>query len=86
MPSPATNPLDQLMDEIIPVIAKCQRKDGYIHTPVIIRQRYQDTGVSEFADRLHFETYNMGHLMTAACVHYRATGKEEPAGCRHPGH
>ena len=28
-----------------------------------------------FSDRLNFETYNHGHLMTAACVHYRATGK-----------
>ena len=24
---------------------------------------------------MDFETYNMGHLMTCACVHYRATGK-----------
>lgn len=28
-----------------------------------------------FADRLNFETYNLGHLMTAGVVHYRATGK-----------
>lgn len=28
-----------------------------------------------FANRLNFETYNLGHLMTAAVVHYRATGK-----------
>ena len=28
-----------------------------------------------FNNRLNFETYNHGHLMTAACVHYRATGK-----------
>jgi len=24
----------------------------------------------------NFETYNMGHLMTAACLHYRITGKK----------
>jgi DUF1680 family protein len=66
--------LDQLMDQIIPVIAKSQREDGYIHTPVIIQER--NTGKkAEFEDRLNFETYNHGHLMTAACVHYRATGK-----------
>lgn len=28
-----------------------------------------------FTNRLNFETYNIGHLMTAAIVHYRATGK-----------
>lgn len=26
-------------------------------------------------DRLHFEVYNFGHLMTAACRHFQATGK-----------
>ncbi|MBK8951662.1 MAG: glycoside hydrolase family 127 protein, partial [Chitinophagaceae bacterium] len=28
-----------------------------------------------FDDKLSFEAYNFGHLMTAACVHHRATGK-----------
>src|SRR5690606_37356260 len=28
-----------------------------------------------FADPMHFEMYNMGHLMLAGCVHARATGK-----------
>ncbi|WP_298737702.1 glycoside hydrolase family 127 protein [uncultured Chitinophaga sp.] len=67
--------LDALMDSVIPVIARCQRGDGYIHTPVIIAGHNKAAGVKEFEDRLNFETYNMGHLMTAACVHYRATGK-----------
>ena len=67
--------LDDLMDGIIEVIGKSQRKDGYIHTPVIIAQRQQQPKNWEFHNRLDFETYNMGHLMTCACVHYRATGK-----------
>lgn len=67
--------LDALMDSVIPVIARSQREDGYIHTPVMIARRNKAAGVKEFEDRLNFETYNMGHLMTAACVHYRATGK-----------
>jgi len=67
--------LNQQMDQIIEVIGKAQREDGYIHTPVVIRQRNQDGEVEEFENRLDFETYNMGHLMTCACVHYRATGK-----------
>jgi uncharacterized protein len=66
--------LDQLMDEIIVTIGKSQRADGYIHTPVMIEER-KSGHKSEFSDRLNFETYNMGHLMTAGCVHYRATGK-----------
>ncbi|MBN2213843.1 MAG: glycoside hydrolase family 127 protein [Bacteroidales bacterium] len=66
--------IDRIMDEIITTIFKAQREDGYIHTPVIIEER--KTGKkSEFENRLNFETYNMGHLMTAACVHYHATGK-----------
>jgi DUF1680 family protein len=69
---PAT---DALMDRIIAVVAQAQRADGYFHTPTVIAERQGQAQVKEFANRNHFETYNMGHLMTAACVHYRATGK-----------
>jgi DUF1680 family protein len=67
--------LDCLMDEVIRVIAKSQREDGYLHTPVIIERRQGIDKAHEFTDRLDFETYNLGHLMTTACVHFRATGK-----------
>jgi DUF1680 family protein len=67
--------LNRQMDHIIDVIGKAQRDDGYIHTPVIISQRQRESERSEFQNRLDFETYNMGHLMTCACTHYRATGK-----------
>jgi DUF1680 family protein len=67
--------LDEMMDKIIPVIAKAQREDGYIHTPVIIEERKNPGKAKAFQDQLSFEAYNLGHLMTAACVHYRATGK-----------
>ncbi len=66
--------LDKLMDSIIPVIAKAQRADGYLFTQQMIKQNRGERP-QEFSDPDHFETYNMGHLMTAACVHYRATGK-----------
>jgi DUF1680 family protein len=66
--------LDSLMDMAIAVIAKSQRPDGYIHTPVVIGERASRGVLNE--ERLSFECYNMGHLMTAACVHYRATGKK----------
>ncbi|MGG9960883.1 aceric acid hydrolase [Ferruginibacter sp. SUN106] len=66
--------LDAMMDEAIAVIAKAQKEDGYIYTKSIIEQ--QKSGRKEmFDDKLSFEAYNFGHLMTAACVHYRATGK-----------
>lgn len=88
--------LDKLMDHVIHHIAKAQRADGYIHTPVIIDERNKgiDTHAGEqagtvigtktgaedekgaFANRLNFETYNLGHLMMAAIVHHRATGKK----------
>ncbi|GAB2823863.1 glycoside hydrolase family 127 protein [Ferruginibacter profundus] len=66
--------LDAMMDDAIAVIAKAQKEDGYIYTRSIIEQ--QKSGKKEmFDDKLSFEAYNFGHLMTAACVHYRATGK-----------
>ena len=34
-----------------------------------------------FASRLNFETYNLGHLMTAGIVHKRATGKTTLFAC-----
>lgn len=60
------------LDEIIAVIAKAQRADGYLHTPVQIAEQRQ---MKNDAERLNFESYNLGHLMMAACVHFRATEK-----------
>ncbi len=66
--------LNKMMDEAITTIAKSQREDGYIYTKAMIEER--NTGQrNQFQDRLSFEAYNIGHLMTAACIHYRATGK-----------
>src|SRR5262249_22824116 len=66
---------DRRIDEIIAVLAKAQRAHGYIHTPVLIKELQGDTQAKPLQDRLQFEMYNMGHLLTAACVHYRVTGK-----------
>lgn len=66
--------LDEWMDKAIVVIGKSQRKDGYIYTKAMIEQRKTGSD-NQFQDRLSFEAYNIGHLMTAGCVHYRATGK-----------
>jgi DUF1680 family protein len=67
--------LARLLDEVIRVIVHAQDADGYLHSPVQIRRRHGDPDAAPFRDRLDFETYNLGHLITAACVHHRATGK-----------
>jgi DUF1680 family protein len=67
--------LDRRMDEVIATLAQAQRADGYLHTPVLIRQRQGEARAQPFHDPLAFEAYNLGHLLTAACVHHRATGK-----------
>jgi len=61
--------LDRLMDEWIAVIAKAQDPDGYIST-----NKGQDTTARLQMPYFH-EMYNFGHLLTAACIHHRATGK-----------
>lgn len=85
--------LDKIMDRFIGCVVKAQRADGYIHTPVIIKEKASTvsdgknndntvvgtaTGTKDdgaFVNRLNFETYNLGHLITAGIIHKRATGK-----------
>ena len=78
-----TPELDRRLDDMIAVIAKAQREDGYLHTQKIVPQRRGQVGAvaKEFEDREHFETYNMGHLITTACLHHRATGKTNLLDC-----
>lgn len=61
--------LDRQMDEVIETIGKAQQPDGYIATQTIVR------GWKRLQDVRHHELYVMGHLMTAACIHHRMTGK-----------
>ncbi len=68
--------LEQHIDQAIAAIGRAQRPDGYVHTPVQIRRRQGDVTAVPFSEPLQFELYNFGHLMTAACVHTRATGKK----------
>ncbi|WP_297087995.1 glycoside hydrolase family 127 protein [uncultured Draconibacterium sp.] len=67
--------LGKQINEIITMIGKAQREDGYIHTPTSIKEMKNPEVKHEFNERLDFETYNMGHLMTAACIHFRTTGQ-----------
>ena len=61
--------LDGLMDEVIEIIGKAQQQDGYINTHMTI------AGKEHFQNVQDHETYNLGHLMTAASVHFQVTGK-----------
>jgi DUF1680 family protein len=62
--------LDRKMDQWIAIIAKAQDPDGYISTNIghDKTKRFQRVNAHEL--------YNMGHLLTAACIHHRVTGKE----------
>jgi DUF1680 family protein len=70
--------LDNLLDEVIAVIAAAQEDDGYIYAartvdpanpaPGAGRERWINLQGSH-------ELYNMGHLFEAAVAHYQATGK-----------
>jgi DUF1680 family protein len=62
--------LDKKMDYWIDIIGKAMDPDGYISTNIghDTSRRFQRTNGHEM--------YNMGHMLTAACVHYRSTGKE----------
>ncbi len=62
--------LDRRMDEMISAFAAAQAPDGYISTPIQLK------GAERWQNLNHHELYNMGHLMTAACIHHRTTGKK----------
>ena len=61
--------LGERIDGIVDVIAKAQQPDGYIASQTTAR------GWPRFQDPHHHELYTMGHLLTAACIHHRLTGK-----------
>lgn len=58
------------LDDIIEVIARAQQPDGYLSTPIIIRDDKRP-----FENRRNHELYNSGHLLTSAIIHHRVTGQ-----------
>lgn len=66
--------LKNRIDEAIELIASVQREDGYIFTQYTIRLQ-QGANEEKLGNSLNFEAYNLGHLITAACVHARTTGE-----------
>jgi hypothetical protein len=63
--------LDWLLDRWIEIIGKAQDEDGYLSTNIQL-----DAEKSRWQHLHHHELYNFGHLLTAACIHHRASGKE----------
>lgn len=61
--------LARKMDYWIGVIAKAQSPDGYLST------NFWNDREQRLQMPYRHEMYNMGHLLTAASVHYQATGK-----------
>ncbi len=62
--------IDEL-DELIDVIAQAQEDDGYISTAMQLSDDKE-----YWTNHRDHELYNMGHLLTAASVHHRITGKD----------
>ncbi len=62
--------IDAKMDAVIALIAKAQQPDGYISTNITLRV------IERWKEPRNHEMYNMGHLLTAAAAHHRATGKK----------
>jgi uncharacterized protein len=65
--------LAEVVEQVAELIASVQREDGYLHTPTLIAARNRRDAI-ELADRFQFETYNLGHLITAGVRHHRVTG------------
>jgi len=61
--------LGEQIDGIVEIVVKAQQPDGYIASQTIVR------GWPRFQEPHNHELYTMGHLLTAACIHHRLTGK-----------
>ncbi len=68
------SPLRAQVDAAVELIARSQRSDGYVHTPTVIAERKSEEALP-LADRFNFETYNLGHLISAAVRHHAVTGE-----------
>lgn len=70
----APNPeLERLMDEVVDLIGRAQREDGYLNTYFTVaapERRWKDMTFGH-------ELYSAGHLIEAAVAYYEATGKRK---------
>jgi len=64
--------LDRQLDDLITIIARAQRHDGYINSYYQLKEGLDQRWTDEANKH---ETYCMGHLIEAGVAHYQATGK-----------
>jgi DUF1680 family protein len=69
---PEDKKLDKYVDDLIAVIAKAQRPDGYLYTFYQLRNEL-DKRFTNLKD--NHELYCAGHLIEAGVAHFQATGK-----------
>ncbi len=70
----ADEKLQAQIEDYITLIGQAQQPDGYISTKQIIGEK--DGTAQRGGDINDFEVYNMGHLFTSACLHFRITGRD----------
>jgi DUF1680 family protein len=79
------NRINEELDSIIEILAKAQQPNGYINSTTQIGHgvgTFSFTNEQPFENKKKWqsdrelEVYNMGHLITAAVIHYRITGKD----------
>ncbi|TWU18767.1 beta-L-arabinofuranosidase domain-containing protein [Allorhodopirellula heiligendammensis] len=66
---------DQRLVEIVGIIGRAQRTNGYLHHPVLIANHNGNTTEKRFSDLVNFEMYIMCHLITDACVNHDVSAK-----------
>ena len=76
--------LEAQMDEIIDIIGKAQKPDGYLYEHHIVPEKYRHKGNNWGSGDKPYsyvlfshELYNMGHMYEGAIAYYRATGKRQ---------
>ncbi|WP_294178593.1 glycoside hydrolase family 127 protein [uncultured Schumannella sp.] len=69
------SPLAESLRVAAEAIAEAQEADGYLQTKTRIAQS-EGIDRARFERPMDFETYNTGHLMTLAAIHYRVHGDD----------
>jgi uncharacterized protein len=69
--------LDSTLDYWIDVMEKVQLPNGYLSSNMQLKNIPPYTpSTSRLQDGGYHEIYNIGHLLSAACTHYKSTGKD----------
>lgn len=73
--------LKQYIDSVLDVVAAAQEPDGYLYTARTINPKkpHPWSGATRWSQEENgsHELYNLGHMVEAACAHYRATGSRK---------